>query len=112
MPFTGKGRGVAHSRGPEKPYIRWGCILAPPDEYGEIICMAAVLRAVATITVASCQRAFTEFAPSPLLKKFLPSKNNYTVSPKKQDTILLSVTSPNVNRFFKTLSLLDSVGNL
>ena len=31
---------------------------------------------------------------------------------KKQDTIHLSVTSPNVNRFSKIFSLLDSVGNL
>jgi len=36
---------------------------------------------------------------------------NYTVSQNKQDTKLLPITSPTINRFFEILSLLDSVGN-
>ena len=36
----------------------------------------------------------------------------YTVSQKKQDTKLLPITSPNVNRFSKFFSLVDSLVNL
>ena len=34
----------------------------------------------------------------PVICEVMQQKNNYTVSQKKQDTIYLSVTSPNVNR--------------
>jgi len=33
----------------------WSCTLAPPGECDGMICPAATMRAVATITVATCQ---------------------------------------------------------
>ena len=44
--------------------------------------------------------------------KYVSPDGFYTVSQKKQATKLLSITLPNIGRFFKILSLLDSVGNL
>ena len=54
------------ARGPSKPRVRWGCTLAPPGEYNDLICAAVAMRAVTAITGASCYHYVTK---STLLSK-------------------------------------------
>ena len=42
------------TRGPKEQCIRWECTVAPPSEYNGSIYTAAVIRPIATITVATC----------------------------------------------------------
>jgi len=35
-------------------FIRWKCTLAPPNEYDGSICVATMMRSVATVAVATC----------------------------------------------------------
>ena len=42
---------------PKEPCNRWVCTLAPPGAYDGLICVAAAMRSVATITVRTCHIA-------------------------------------------------------
>jgi len=44
--------------GDQRNRCRWECTLAPPAEYDRSICVSALMRSVATITVATCYILF------------------------------------------------------
>ena len=46
--------GGGDSRKPKEPCIKSACTLSPLGQYDRSICAAAAIRAVATITVATC----------------------------------------------------------